>query len=196
MKTLISAVLALTLLVAAPARAQEPDPPSQVPVMMDLVRMIMQQAREGRLDQLMPRQDQLRGLEGVLRPDQDGYALADELLQAVRLSPEQEEQMRSFRFSREQLFAMLDYVMDHGLETRPQDLDPFLTREQQQVVDGLQLTSQQIDTFRQLLSDRLLPLMDSLQGRVGDLGNGVELNGSQGDLLQMLLQMIPPSTKQ
>lgn len=196
MKTLISAVLALTLLVVPPARAQEPATPSQVPVVMDLVRMIIAQARDGRLEQLTPRPDQLRGLEGILRPDQDGYALAEELLGSVRLSPEQQEQMRSFHFSREQLFAMLDYVMDHGMETRPQDLDPFLTREQQQVLDGLQLTGEQIDTFRELLSDRLLPLMDSLQGRVGDLGQGVDLNGPQGDFLQLLLQMIPPSARQ
>lgn len=191
MKKLIVAFLALTLL-SSPSRADEADPQAQV--MMDIVRMIVQQAREGRLEQLIPHQEQLRGLEGVLRPDGDnGYAPAEEVYRVVKPTPQQEQAMRGFRLSQEQMFAMLDFMLDHGAATRPQDLDQFLTRDQQMVMDNLQLSSQQMEALQQLLSQQIVPMMERLQGRVGDVGQGVQLTGPQSDLFQMLLQLIPPS---
>jgi hypothetical protein len=82
------------------------------------------------------------------------------------------------------------------MRTTPQDLDQFLTRDQQLVVDNLQLSSEQIDAMERLLSQQIVPMMERLQGRVGDVGQGVELTGAQSDLFQMLLQLIPPSTRE
>lgn len=194
MKKLLTAFTALTLLFA-PAAAQQPEDDratleSQVPAMMEIVRTFMDYARENRLEQMMPREDLLRGLEGVLRPDESGYALAEEFYRMVRLTPEQEVAMRDFHLSREQLFAMLDHVMDNGLGTNPQDLDRFLTREQQDVVDNLQLSPEQMQAIQRLLSQNLVPMMDNLQRRTADTGDAMQFDG----LLQMLMQLIPRSS--
>ncbi len=196
MKKLLTAFLAFTLMTAPAVLAQQPEdeesnvPP--VPVMMDLVRTLMQMSRDGRLEQMMPRADQLRGLETILRPDGQGYGLAEELLRAVKPSPEQEQAMRGFHLEQDQVYAMLDYVMDHGRSTRPEDMDQFLTRDQQDVIDNLQLSNDQISSLETLLSQAVIPMMDQLQSRTDNVRTVFD---PQNGLLQMLMQMIPQSNR-
>lgn len=188
-------ILALLLVAAAPAQPTEDTPQTQV--MMDVVRMILQQAREGRLEGLAPDSEQLRGLADFLKPDQQGYALASEFLELVRLTPEQEQRMRSFRVSRDQLFDLMELALDRGLEGGREGyrdmLSEVLSREQLEALAGVELTSEQLDRAESLILSQAGPLLESLRQRAegaGDAVRGLRFTREQSQMLEMFLELL------
>ncbi len=187
----------LALLLVAPAPAQPTEDTPQTQVMMDMVRMILQQAREGRLEGLAPDPEQLRGLADFLKPDQQGYGLASEFLELVRLTPEQEQRMRSFRLSRDQLFDLMELALDRGLEGGREGyrdmLSEVLSREQLEALAGVELTSEQMDRAESLILSQAGPLLDSLRQRAegaGDAVRGLRFTREQSQMLEMLLELL------
>lgn len=189
--------LVLLLWLVAPAPAQPTEDSSQTAVMMDIVRMILQQAREGRLEGLAPDPEQLRGLADFLRPDQEGYALASEFLELVRLTPEQEQRMRSFRISRDQLFDLMELALDRGLEGGREGyrdmLTEVLSRDQLEALAGVELTPEQMGRAEDLILSQAGPLLDSLRQRAegaADAARGLKFTREQSQMLEMFLELL------
>ncbi|MEW6281809.1 MAG: hypothetical protein AB1758_24600, partial [Candidatus Eremiobacterota bacterium] len=196
-------------------------PPPEDPVyreghalVMELARVFLRQAREDRLEELVPtpaQRQQLatgvaRGMRALVSED-EARSLAHEAYRVLQLTPEQERRMKGFSLTREQGVGLIERMLDLAPELMARNgstredtlawlaprLQGLLTPDQMEVLADLDLSPEQQRRLEELLVSRGLPFLDGMRGRFEQSGESfpsLRLNDEQGQWVERILRVL------